>query len=399
VVAFVWAAPVAVLAWAVADTSRDEPVGPRTAVVLGAAGAALSFALALGPEARYLGEPIGRAPYWLLTEISSAFEGTRVPARFGGISLLFLSVAAAGALGALARWKGTRTRAEAILVAVAALVGCAAELPIPPMPRGRELVELPALRDPAYDWLRSQPGRFGILELPDWPTEGPQHWTHRSYRSLRYMLASKQHGRHLVNGTGRVEPFLWTRFRGLELWSDGFFAFVASYFPVKYVLVHEQGLPEADRAAAWQRIESPASGWTPLFRSPGGVRIYAVDRASARGPLVDRIFVRDEIAPRADVAFSARLAEGDTRAAATLDLLRDGVLVQSWEIGAAWRELRLTVPIDARAPARYDARCAPGQPPCVGWPRAGVLFRWRIQGATPAPFELSGVSVVPRARD
>ena len=75
-------------------------------------------------------------------------------------------------------------------------------------PRGRELVDFPELKDPAYAWLQSQPGRFGILELPDWPTAGPEHWPHRAWRSLRYMLASKQHGQHLVNGTGRIEPFL-----------------------------------------------------------------------------------------------------------------------------------------------------------------------------------------------
>jgi hypothetical protein len=280
---------------------------------------------------------------------------------------------------------------------VVALVACFAELPLPSLPRGRELVDLPALKDPAYAWLHSQPGRFGILELPDWPTEGPQHWRHRAWRSLRYLLASKQHGQHLVNGTGRIEPFLWTRFRDLELWSDGFFAFVTSYLPVKYVLVHEQGLPPDARSEAWERIAAPATGWRQVFRSPGGVRIFTVDRSTARGSVVDRVYVRREIASLADVRFSARLA-GDARVPATLELVRDGEPVGTWTIDASWRDVRVTVPIGHRAPGRYDARCAAGEPPCAGWPRAGVLLRWRTQGGTPPPFEVARLDVVPRAR-
>jgi hypothetical protein len=213
------------------------------------------------------------------------------------------------------------------------------------------------------------------------------------------MLASKQHGQHLVNGTARIEPFLWTRFRGLELWSDGFFAFVASYFPVKYVLVHEQGLPPSSRAAAWERIEAPASGWREMFRSPGGVRIYTVDRSAARGAVVDRVFVRREVAPMVDVRFSARLADGAVRPPATLELLRDGERVGTWEIGESWSDMRVAVPIGERAPPRYDARCTAGQPPCSGWPHAGVLLRWRTEGSPPASFELSRLSVAAPAHD
>ena len=133
----VWGGPLLLLAWAAAAASRTAPVGLDVAIAIGGAGAALSFALALGPEARYLAEPIGRAPYWLLTELSSSFEGTRVPARFGGISLLFLAMRAAGALAALARARRPGLRLLSAGAGVVALVACFAELPVGSLPRGR----------------------------------------------------------------------------------------------------------------------------------------------------------------------------------------------------------------------------------------------------------------------
>jgi hypothetical protein len=402
VLALIWLGPLAVMGWAIVETTADEATGPAAAIRLGIAGAAFSFVLALGPEARYFSEAIGRAPYWLLTQLSASFAGTRVPARFGGLSLLFLALVAAGALVVVGREAGRRLRFAGAGMATLAVLVCLVELPVPTLPRGRELVPLPELQDSAYAWIRSQPGRFGILELPDWPADGAQDWQYRGWRSLRYMLASKQHEQHLVNGTGRVEPFLWGRFRAVELWSDGFFEFIASYLPVRYVLVHEAGLPPASRDAVWARLDRATNGWRPLFRSPGGVRIYGVDRSAGRGAMVDRIYLRREVAPAADVAFSARVATvgADYPGHATLHLLRDGEPVGEWAIDGGWRELRIAVPVDATAGDRYEQRCEAGRPPCVGWPPAGVLFRWRTSADAPVAFEIRGLSIAARgARD
>jgi len=243
------------------------------------------------------------------------------------------------------------------------------------------------VKEPAYAWIRSQPGRFGILELPDWPTGGGQQWEYKGWRSLRYMLASKQHGRHLANGTARIEPFLWRRFRRVEPWTDEFFAFVAAYFPVRHVLVHEGGIPEESRAAIWARLETGADGWREVFRSERA-RVYAVDRSFGRGTFVDRLFLRRETAPRARVAFSARVAP-DARAAregvsaaATLELLRDGERVETWAIDGAWRRLEGAVPVGEAAPADGG-----------GWPRAAVRLTWRVEPDTAPPFEIQDLSV------
>ena len=171
VLALIWAGPVAVAAWAIAATNTADATGPSVGIRLGLAGATLAFVLALGPQARYLARAIGPAPYWLLARASAAFEGTRVPARFGGLVILFLAIVAAGALAALMRANARRWRIAGATATASALLVCFVELPVPALPKGHELVDLPALQDPVYRWLAQQPGRLGILELPDWSAD------------------------------------------------------------------------------------------------------------------------------------------------------------------------------------------------------------------------------------
>ena len=385
----IWVIPAALMMWAIAATTLAEPRGSDAALRLGLAGSALAFVLALGPEARHLSRAIGPAPYWLLTEVSSAFEGTRVPARFGSLVLLFLAVVAAAVLTRLLRSHSRSIRVMGAGAALAALIACAIELPVPALPRGHDLVGIPGLRDPAYMWLADRPGRFGILELPDWPPDAEVDYRLREWRALRYMLAAKQHGQHLVNGTGRIEPFLWQRFRQLDLWSDEFFTYVAAYFPVDYVLVHQGGIPIASRNAVWARLATGRDGWREVFRSPR-IRVYQVDRSSARGQVVDRLLLRRSVAPRAEVRFAARKARvgagaaGEaSRTSATLELLRDDEPVAECRIDAGWRPCQATVAVTT----------APDTRPSV-WPRTGTLFRWQVRDDPRATFEIRNLSVV-----
>lgn len=383
VLALIWIGPVAVAAWAVVATNGSDASGPAVAVRLGLAGSALAFVLALGPQARHLAQVIGPAPYWLLARASSAFEGTRVPARFGGLVMLFLALVAAGALATLLRANVRRWRVAGATATVSALLVCFVELPVPALPWGHDLVQLPALQDPVYRWLAERPGRVGVLELPDWSQDADVEYWHREWRALRHMLAAKQHGQHLVNGTGRIEPFLWHRFRRVEPWSDDFFTFIAAYFPVDYVLVHEGGLPDALRASVLSRLARGTDGWRPLMRSPA-VRLFTIDRSFGRGTSIDRLFLRRHLAPRATVAFSARLAGAAVagQALPTLELLRDGEVIDAWPIGGEWRTLSASVAVAAVAAERSR-----------DWPRTGTLLRWRLRGAPESPFELKDLSV------
>ena len=291
----------------------------------------------------YSNEAIGPAPYWLLAKASQAFEGTRVPARFGGLVILFLALVAAGALAALARGNKA-TRLASIGVAGVALVACFAELPLPAFPRGLNLVTQRTERHPAYVWLDEQPGPRAILELPDWPSKADVDYRYRDWRALRYMLASKQHGHHLVNGTGRIEPMLWRRFRLLEHWSDEFFTFISAYFPVDYVLVHDAGMPPPSREPLKARLLRGTDGWREVFSSTG-VAVYAIDRSFGGGTQVDRLLLRRDLTPRAEVVFSARAAvkaglttDAGRQTRTTLELLRDG---EPSRLGARYRVERL----------------------------------------------------------
>ena len=385
VLALIWLGPVALAIWAIAGLGSTHAAGPAIAIRIGLAGAALAFVLALGPQARYLTQVIGPAPYWLLVQASAAFEGTRVPARYGGIAILFLAVLAAGVLAAMLRDRRRVLRLTGAGAALAAVAGSFVELPFPPLPRGHELVALPRLRDPAYRWIAGQPGRFGILELPDWSHDADVHYRHREWRSLRHMLASKQHGQHLVNGTGRIEPFLWQRFRWLQPWSDEFFTYISAYFPIEYVLVHEDGLPLDIREAVWSRLDGGLDGWRQVFRSPR-IRVYTIDRSGGRGAILDRLYLRRDLTPEASITFAARVrdAAGSAEARAapgTLELLQDDQLIGSWPVEAEWRRFETTVQVPEIA-AEQDS----------GWPRSGTLLRWRLRDPEGAALELRNLS-------
>jgi hypothetical protein len=246
------------------------------------------------------------------------------------------------------------------------------------------------LRQPSWAWAALAAASGVAVGLS---SDGPadvEYW-HREWRALRYMLASKQHGQHLVNGTGRIEPFLWYRFRWVEPWSDDFFGDITAYFPVDYVLIHQAGLPDAVREAVSSRLARGTDGWRPLMRSPG-VHVYTIDRSFGRGSSVDRLFLRRHLTPRAEVEFSARrageagAASGDAgQTAPTLELLRDREVIDAWPLGAEWREFRASVPVAALATE-----------PGGEWPRTGTLPRWRLRGAPASTFEIRDLSV---ARD
>jgi hypothetical protein len=124
------------------------------------------------------------------------------------------------------------------------------------------------------------------------------------------------------------------------------------------------------------------------MRSPG-VRLFTIDRSFGQGASVDRLFLRRHLAPRADVEFSARRADeagatsGDTgQPPPTLELLRDGEVIDAWPIGSEWREYSASVPVATVAAERSR-----------DWPRTGTLLRWRLRGAPSSTFELRDLSV------
>jgi len=418
VVLTVWAVPLLLAAWAIhesrpaavarglAGAKTQRAFGGRAAIRFGLAGAALSFAFALGPQVRHAGEYLGPAPYSLLTRLTSIYEGTRVPARFAGLVVLFLAVVAAGVVALIQR-RGVVSGADGVPISrpgdaargavgtgrdrlAAAVIVVALIVTFAELPRGYDLAPVPPLDDPTYAWLREQPERFGVLELPE----------HRGdWGALRYMLASKQHGQHLANGVGRITPGLWHQFLDIEPWSEEFFVFIESYLPVRYVIVHGDGLPDEIRVPVMRRLLAGVHGWREEFRA-GRTRVFSLDRSAGGGEYIDRIYLRAELSPGAIVRFAARIAPAADQTAdersttggagaraaggtVTLGLFQNAEPVASFEIGDEWRDYEVFVPVAPIGPLVQDS-----------WPRSGTLLTWQMDVEGGPAFEVRNLSVI-----
>lgn len=352
----VWSVPVVLAIWAIARCGRGER-GPAAALRLGLAGTAVSMGLALGPEVHFLGEPVGPGPYRLLTGLTSVYLGPRVTARFGGLVIVFLGLAAAGALGYLASTRLARRplRPWAFVLCIGLLLAATAhDLPARPWRMSR----VPDLDLPEYRWLSRVEGDFGILELPDQVGR---------WERGHYMLASRHHWKRLVNGTGGQMPPLHHFFFLLEPWSPEFFSYIRSYFPLRYVVVHEEGLaPPARRLLP--RLATGHQGWGQAYRS-GGTWIFTVDRSAEQGEEVERLFLLAPLSPVAQVSFQVR-TDGPVPEGTRLELLQNDRPVESWPIDDSWRRHRLAV--EVRAP-----------PEPTPWPRTTTRLTWRLAPEDP----------------
>jgi hypothetical protein len=154
----------------------------------------LAMWLSLGPRPRSLGEPMpGLGLYAWLYEYVPGFDGLRVPARYAMIAAVFLCIAAAYGIMAIAR-RGGRGAVTAIVV----LFLCeAAFLPmtvnatwgdgrIQPPPRIEPAADAP----PVYHTLANMPDDTVVAEFPF----GDPAW------ELRYVYYSTVHWKRLVNG-------------------------------------------------------------------------------------------------------------------------------------------------------------------------------------------------------
>ena len=113
------------------------------------------------------------------------------------------------------------------------------------------------------------------------------------------------------------------------------------------------------------------------------IRIYRVDRSAGRGSLVDRLVLRRDLAPRAEVQFSARTLGGAANGqTAVLELLRDGEVVAECAVDAEWRACTASVPVtDDVSNWRSE------------WPRTATLLRWQVRGDRAAAFELQEIKI------
>jgi len=363
VLAMVWLIPIILAVGLGFELRRESASGPTNAIAFGLAGAAWAAALSLGPILHIRRESIGAAPYALLLQLTSVYQGTRVPARFGGFTLMFLCIAAAGVLALLvaaAQRKVPRRLVVGTLSAMV-LVGLAMDLPT----NRPNLVPVPETDRPEYRWLAARQGEFGVLELPE--TGQRSHWE-RSF----YMLASRRHFKPLVNGTSGQIPPMHDWFFKQPLWTEDWFWIVRSYLPVRYVVVHEEFLAPEVRLDLLPRLASGHQGWRRVFYAEG-TWVFEVDRASGRGAAIDRIYRRSDLAPGVRLSFEVR-SENAVEADLSVELLRDDQPVASWPIDETWRRITVDVPVEA---ASRDAVRRPLPAPPI-FPPSTTLFTWRI---------------------
>jgi hypothetical protein len=141
--------------------------------------------LALGPEGRFLGQPVlYKPPYAWQMQLPGFDESFRAPARFGMLAALALCVAAGLAVARLTPRFAHRTRVVAMTAIVAAILAESWIRPFPFTPAPRRL-ELPP----------GVPESAAVLELPT-----------GVYEDALAMFHSTEHRRRTVNGISGYTP-------------------------------------------------------------------------------------------------------------------------------------------------------------------------------------------------
>jgi hypothetical protein len=163
-----------------------------------------TFVLSLGPEIHALGKAVrGSGPYAFLFWHVPGFDGLRVPARYGMLTMMFLSITAG--FGALTIERNLR-RSGFIVIALLGVLCVAESIAAPISINGQDPIsgyEMPPPRvmtgaqAPAvYHYLATLPSQTVVAEFPfgEWGFE------------LRYMFYSPIHWHPLLNGYSGTFP-------------------------------------------------------------------------------------------------------------------------------------------------------------------------------------------------
>lgn len=202
----------------------------------------------------YLSRGANTAPFrWLFTHLAP-MRAFRVPARFGMLLGLVLSVLSGYAVARLTR---SRSRATATLIVAACVMGSAVEGRIRPPE-----VSSPGERAPSvYDWLARQ-DRGAVCEFPVRDLRGrvgPQDPT--------YMYYSARHWQPLVNGySGFTPPSYDALVDGLRGFPDAAAVATLQAHHVRYLLVHERYYVTGDFASDVAALQTrPGLQWIGSF--------------------------------------------------------------------------------------------------------------------------------------
>jgi hypothetical protein len=164
-----------------------------------------AFLLSLGPEIKTMGRSLrGTAPYAFFYWHVPGFDGLRVPARYGMLTMLFLSIAAG--FGAARLEKAGGPLFGSLIVIVIGLFAVAEGFAAPIVLNGTgpeaDYASPPSRMftgnevPPAYRFLRTLPPTTVVAEFPF------GQWTYE----LRYIFYSTAHWHPLINGYSGTVP-------------------------------------------------------------------------------------------------------------------------------------------------------------------------------------------------
>ena len=261
----------------------------RRWVVWGFASAGLVAAvLSLGPT---LGNSSIPLPYWWMFDHVPLFTAMRVPARLGGIVALVVAVLAGFGICWLQetlreRWPAAQTWLPAV---AAAGVTVLAISDVAARPVALDVVDWSADEQAAYGWLAEQPAG-AVMEFPAQSIfADPAGASVRRHVGLS-MLGSTVHWHPLVNGNSGFIPQSYSdlleRFVGNVPRADGTLALAVSHVDdevvpllqdlgVRYLVVHEDRYPKADRAAVLAALDAAAPRAT-LVERHGDISVWKV---------------------------------------------------------------------------------------------------------------------------
>ena len=208
----------------------------------------LALLLSFGLNENALGESLAsllkRSPYFWLYHNVAIFQGIRVPARFGVLALLGLTVWVGWGAAALLEFVQNKLtssgRAQLLrpalsisLIVLILLESWSAPLVGPTFPGGKAL-------PPVYDWLRRQtPPETVVLELP---FQGPSEFSYEYYSSY--------HWRRLANGGSGYTPPIYKELRGwFNHFPDPRSVDVMQQLGIDLVILHA----DSDQPGDWSR--------------------------------------------------------------------------------------------------------------------------------------------------
>lgn len=252
----------AIIAMLLSPPLRDA-FRQRSALAFYLIAAAVLFLCSLGPKPMFLGEQIlYEPPYAWLMRLPFFDDTARVPARFGMLGILALSVAGSIALTRLTSLTRHRVALTLVVMAVIIAEGGIRELPVPAVP---------------HDGFRIPPGDrpAAVMELP----------LGNVWRDTAAMYRATLHGTRTVNGYNGHEPSAYAVLRrALADRDQTVLDALASFGPL--LIATDNRVDTGQPWAAWLsdhpdvRRMTDESDWT-LFRLPLKRRLASRDRGAS----------------------------------------------------------------------------------------------------------------------